>query len=342
MWKGFNQYIGIDLGTSHTVIFSKDKGVLLREPTALAVEKNTQNIVAFGTEAYEMTGKTPAQLEVICPLHDGVIADFSMSVTLLKHFFKQALKSGSPLNRLHMMVSVPCGTSTVKRRAVQDAVLQAGGKKVEIVECPLASALGSGLPVHEPAGHMVVNIGAGTIQAAMISLGGMADSYTVNKGGKSIERAILEYMKKSHNLFIGELTAEWIKTTFCTALLPQEDETLEVPGNDMVSGLPRKAKISKKELNGLLREFISDLVHLIRISLEKSPPELAGDVIENGIMLCGGGALLTGLDRRLSEETNIPVFLADDPIHCTAIGLGRMIREPRASLWQQMMETSLK
>ncbi|WP_134699445.1 rod shape-determining protein [Ammoniphilus sp. YIM 78166] len=342
MWKGFNQYIGIDLGTSHTVIYTKDQGVILREPTVLAVEKHTQEIVAYGTEAYDMTGKTPAHLEVISPLHDGVIADFAMSVALLKHYFKKALKGGSLINRLHMMVSVPCGTSTVKRRAVQDAVQQAGGKKVEIVECPLASALGSELPVHEPTGHMVVNIGAGTTQASMISLGGMADSYTLNKGGKSIERAILEYMKKKHNLLIGELTAEWIKITFCTALLLEDDETMEVPGNDMVSGLPRKVIISKKELNGLLNEFISDLVHLIRISLEKSPPELAGDVIGNGIMLCGGGALLAGLDRRLSEETNIPVFLADDPIHCTAIGLGRMVNEPRTSLWQQMMQASPK
>lgn len=333
---GINRYIGIDLGTSQTLISVEDHHIMLNEPSVVAVRDHSEEIVAYGTEAEEMIGRAPENMKVISPLNDGVIGHFDLTVSMLKHFIKQINGGKRGLwFRPQIAITVPCGISSVKRRAVEDAAIQAGAQKAIILEAPLVSAIGSGLDVYEPVGHMVVDIGGGTTQTAVLSLGGIVESHYINKGGKSIDKQIIEHMKRTYNLFIGPATAEEVKKTIGTASHTPSSETFDVPGMDLVSGMPKKKTIESGELRPILDDFVDHLVHSIRMTIEKAPPELAGDVMEQGIVLCGGGAKLKGLSERLSEEISIPINLAEKPEECAALGVAAILKGMgRPSFWK--------
>ncbi len=336
MWIGLKQLIGIDLGTSHTLISSQDQDIRLKEPSVVALREQSGEVVAFGTEAEEMIGRAPENMMIISPLNDGVIGHFDLTVVMLKHFLKQVSGGNKRLLfRPQIAITVPCGISNVKKRAAEDAAIQAGAQKAIILETPLASAIGSGLNVYEPVGHMVVDIGGGTTQTAIISLGGIVECHYVNKGGKSIDQLIIEYMKKTYNLLIGPATAEEVKKTIGSTSLTPSSETFEVPGMDLVSGMPMRRSIVSRELGQILNDFVDHLVHSIRNTIEKAPPELAGDVMEHGMVLCGGGAKLKGLPERLSEEIGITVTLAENPEDCAVLGVATVLKNMwRPSLWK--------
>lgn len=332
---GLNPFIGIDLGTSHTLISDQDQQIRLNEPSVVAVREQTGEMIAYGTEAEEMIGRAPENMTVVSPIHDGVIGHFDLTVSMLRHFLKQFSGGKKLLFRPQIAITVPCGISSVKRRAAEDAAIQAGAQKVIILEAPLASAIGSGLDVYEPVGHMVVDIGGGTTQTAILSLGGIVESHYINKGGKSIDKLIIEYMKRTYNMLIGPATAEEVKKTIGTASHSAPPETFDVPGMDLVSGMPKKRTIDSGEIRPILDDFVDHLVHSVRTTIEKAPPELAGDVMEHGIVLCGGGANLKGLAEKLSEEISIPINLAGKPEYCAALGVGAVLKNmDRPSIWK--------
>jgi len=276
-----------------------------------------------------MIGRTPANLEVVYPLQDGVIANFDMTTAMLKHFIGKIQKK-SWFGSTQVFISVPCGVTNVQRRAVEETALQKGSGKTVAIEEPLAAAIGAGLPVTEPTGCMVLDIGGGTSQVAVISLGGIVVSRYVRRGGMSIDRDIIDYVKRTHNVLIGERTAEDIKKNVATVIRPAEDVSMDIRGRDLVNGLPKTITIKASEIYDLLNEFILVIVDHIRQAIEECPPELAGDVMERGILLCGGGALLQGMDQRLQAETGVPVNLADQPLECVALGAGQMLTSDRS------------
>lgn len=323
--RGFETKLGIDLGTSTTIIYEKGKGIVLSEPSVVAFNRENGGIEAAGEEARAMVGRTPGYLEVIFPLKDGVIANFDMTTVMLQHFVKKLEGKLPFLRTTSMFISVPCGITNVQKRAVEETVIRKGAKKAVAIEEPLAAALGAGLPVDEPTGCIVVDIGGGTIQVAVLSLGGIVVSHSVNRGGTSIDKEIAEYVKRTYNLAIGLRTAEEIKIRIGSAVLPEETSAMDIRGRDLVTGLPKTLNISAREVHSILGDFISAAVEAVRTTLEQCPPELAGDIMDRGIMLCGGGALLSGLDRRLQEEIRVPVQMADRPQECVALGIGRMI-----------------
>ena len=319
---------GVDLGTCNTIIYKHGKGIVLQEPSVVAVNRDTGEIAAFGEEAKAMIGRTPANLEVVYPLQDGVIANFDMTTAMLKHFIGKIQKK-SWFGSTQVFISVPCGVTNVQRRAVEETALQKGSGKTVAIEEPLAAAIGAGLPVTEPTGCMVLDIGGGTSQVAVISLGGIVVSRYVRRGGMSIDRDIIDYVKRTHNVLIGERTAEDIKKNVATVIRPTEDVSMDIRGRDLVNGLPKTITIKASEIYDLLNEFILVIVDHIRQAIEECPPELAGDVMERGILLCGGGALLQGMDQRLQAETGVPVNLADQPLECVALGAGQMLTSVR-------------
>lgn len=324
-FKGFETKLAVDLGTSTTIIYQKGKGIVLNEPSVVAYNRHSGAIEAAGEEARAMVGRTPEYLEVIFPLKDGVIANFDMTTVMLQHFVQKLEGRMSFFRSTSMHISVPCGITNVQKRAVEETVIRKGAKKAVAVEEPLAAALGAGLPVEEPTGCIVVDIGGGTTQVAVLSLGGIVVSHSVNRGGMSIDREIAEYVKKSYNLAIGQRTAEEVKIRIGSAVLPGKETAMDVRGRDLLTGLPKTLSVSAEEIHSLLEDFILATVEAVRTTLEQCPPELAGDIMDRGIMLCGGGALLCGLDRRLQEEIRVPVQIADRPQECTALGIGRMI-----------------
>lgn len=322
----FTKEVGIDLGTANTLVYLKGKGVILREPSVVAVNNHTGQVLAVGLDAKQMIGRTPGNITAIRPLKDGVIADFETTQGMLKYFIKKAV-GNNPLARPRVVICVPSGVTEVEKRAVVDSAMSAGAKEAFLIEEPMASAIGSGLPVAEPSGSMVVDIGGGTSEVAVISLGGVVVSRSLRVAGDEFDDAIIHYIKKEYNLMIGERTAEDIKLKIGSAYPQDREETYDVSGRDLVTGLPKELAISSEEIRESLREPINSIVDSIKFTLEKTPPELASDIMERGIMLTGGGAMLKGFDRLISEETGIPVFTAEQPIDCVVLGTGKVLEE---------------
>ncbi|MDR1701534.1 MAG: rod shape-determining protein [Sporomusaceae bacterium] len=318
--------IGVDLGTANILIYIKGKGVVLQEPSVVALDMDSKRILAIGEEARRMLGRTPGNIAAIRPLRDGVIADYDTTENMLKYFI-QKVAGKSYFFKPRIMICVPSGVTTVEKRAVQEAAMQAGASKVFLIEEPLAAALGAGLEISEPCGAMVVDIGGGTTDVAVLSLGGMVINESIRIGGDKLDEAIVRYVKKEYNVMIGERTAESIKMTIATVVTSGARDTasMEIRGRDLVSGLPKTLRIHSGEIRDALSESIYMIVHCVKSVLEKTPPELAADIVDRGIVLTGGGALLDGLDKLLSLETGIPVYLADDPLSCVAVGTGKAL-----------------
>jgi rod shape-determining protein MreB len=318
--------MGVDLGTANTLVYVKGKGIVIREPSVVAIRTDTGAIEAVGEQAKQMIGRTPGNIVAVRPMKDGVIADFQTTATMLRYFIRQAMRNKSPLTgKPRVMISVPSGITAVEKRAVEDAAVEAGAKHAQTIEEPMAAAIGAGLPVGEPTGSMVVDIGGGTTEVAIISLGGIVTSRSIRVAGDEMDEAIIQYIKKAYNLMIGERTAEEIKTTIGTALPTEENESMDIRGRDLVTGLPKTFTITASEISQALADTVGAIVDAVKVTLEKSPPELAADIMDRGIVLTGGGALLRNLDRLLSNETGMPVIVADNPLDCVAIGTGKAL-----------------
>lgn len=322
----FTKEIGIDLGTANILVYLKGKGIILREPSVVAVNNNTGQVLAVGLDAKQMIGRTPGNITAIRPLKDGVIADFETTQGMLKYFMRKAV-GNSPLAKPRVVICVPSGVTEVEKRAVVDSAMSAGAKEAYLIEEPMASAIGAGLPVAEPSGSMVVDIGGGTSEVAVISLGGVVVSRSLRIAGDEFDDAIVHYIKKEYNLMIGERSAEDIKLKIGSAYPSDREETYKVSGRDLVTGLPKELAVSSEEIRDALREPVNAVVESIKYTLEKTPPELASDIMERGIMLTGGGALLKGFDKLISEETGIPVFIAEEPLDCVVLGTGKVLEE---------------
>jgi len=322
----FSRDIGIDLGTANTLVHVKGKGIVVREPSVVAINKKSNDILAVGDAAKEMIGRTPGNIIAIRPMKDGVIADFDITQAMLKYFIKKALSKGI-IGKPRVVICVPSGVTEVEKRAVEEASLAAGAKEAYLIEEPMAAAIGANLPVEEPSGSMVVDIGGGTSEVAVISLGGIVTSKSLRIAGDELDEGIVHYVKKEYNLMIGERTAEEIKMTIGAAYPRPKEESMEIRGRDLVSGLPKNIVITSTEVADALREPINAIVDSIKYTLEKTPPELAADIMDRGIMLTGGGALLSGLDRLIRDETGMPVTIAENPLDCVAMGSGKVLEE---------------
>ncbi len=320
----FSRNIGIDLGTANTLVYVKGKGVVLREPSVVAIRKDTGSILAVGEEAKRMIGRTPGNIVAIRPMKDGVIADFDVTQIMLRHFIAKAYHHRSLFLPL-VVVCVPSGVTEVEKRAVLDATKQAGAKEAFLIEEPMAAAIGAGLPVEEPTGSMIVDVGGGTSEVAVISLGGIVTSKSLRVGGDEMDEAIINYIKKTYNLMIGERTAEEVKIRIGSAFRVSDEEHMEIRGRDLVTGLPKVLTISSWEIEEALAEPVSAIMETIKITLERTPPELAADIMEKGIIMSGGGSLLKGLDKLIAEETGMPVYLAENPLDCVVLGAGKAL-----------------
>jgi rod shape-determining protein MreB len=326
----FRSDIGIDLGTANCLVFVKDKGIVLQEPSVVAITENTKEVLAVGTDAKRMLGRTPGNIRAVRPMKDGVIADFEITEHMLRYFIQKAMTHVPWRQRLlqpRVLVAVPSGITEVENRAVKDSAKRAGAGDVVLVEEPMAAAIGVGLPVSEPSGSMIVDIGGGTTEVAVISLSGIVWARSVRVGGDELDAAICQHMKRVYNLMIGERTSEKIKMDIGSAYPTNDDASMEVKGRDLVSGLPKTIRITAGEIRMALQEPITSIIEAVRTTLERCPPELAADLIDRGIMLAGGGALLTGLDRLIVEETGLPVFVAEDPLKAVVKGTGIMLQE---------------
>lgn len=317
--------MGIDLGTANTLIYVKGKGITLREPSVVAVKNDsTRQSFAVGADAKKMIGRTPANIVAIRPLKDGVIADFDATQSMMKYFIKKAFKKGS-FARPRIVACYPSGVTQVERNAIEEAIHQAGAKKVYMLPEPMAAAIGAGLPVEEPIGSMVVDIGGGTSEVAIISLGGIVTSKSLRVAGDEFDMAIVSYIKKKYSLMIGERTAEKIKIEIGSAYSYGTENTMEIRGRDLITGLPKVLTVSSEEIREALSESVNSIIDAIKTTLEKAPPELAADIMDKGIVLTGGGALLQGFDELIEEKTDLKVIIADEPLDCVAIGAGRAL-----------------
>ncbi|MBE3591622.1 MAG: rod shape-determining protein [Thermoanaerobacter sp.] len=332
--RGFSRDIGIDLGTATTLVYVQGKGIVLREPSVVAMRTDSKTILAVGEEAKKMVGRTPGNIIAIRPMRDGVIADFDITKAMLDHFISK-VNPRKGLFRPRVIVGIPSGVTEVEKRAVIEAALQAGAKEAHTVEEPMAAAIGAGLPVEEPTGSMVVDIGGGTTDVAVISLGGIVTNKSLRVGGDEMDEAIINYIKREYNLMIGERTAEEIKIQIGSAFPKDKEETMDIRGRDLVSGLPKTLKITSTEILEALKDPISSIIEAIKMTLEKTPPELAADIMDRGIMLTGGGALLSGIDKLIREETGMPVQIADQPTDCVALGAGKILEE--SSLFRRVL-----
>ena len=328
IWGVFSHDLGVDLGTATTLIFVKGEGIILCEPSVVAIQKDTKNVLAVGEEAKRMLGKTPGNIVAIRPLRDGVIADFDISEEMLRYFIRKANPKRFP-GRPRMVIAVPTGITEVEKRAVKESAFRAGTREVFWIEEPIAAAIGVGLPIEEPTGCMIIDVGGGTTEIAVISLGGVVFAKSIRVGGDEMDFAIMEYMKKNYNLLIGERTAEDIKIKIGSAYPLEEEMEMEVKGRDMISGLPKYVKINSSEVREALQGPIREIIEATKITLEMTPPELAADLIERGIVMAGGGSQLRGLDKLISQETGLPVFVADDPVTAVALGTGKVLEEFR-------------
>ncbi len=322
----FTKDIGIDLGTANTLIFMKGKGIIMREPSVVAVDTRSDRVRYVGQEAKDVIGRTPGSIVAVRPLKDGVIADFDITASMLEIFIKKVFNNSS-FARPRVVICIPSGVTAVERRAVKEATLKAGAKQVSIIEEPMAAAIGAGMPVAEATGSMVVDIGGGTSEVAVISLGGIVAARSVRVGGDEFDLSIIQYVKKKYNLLIGERTAEAIKINIGSAYPYEEEEPMEIKGRNLVDGLPKNIYITPAEIRDALEDPLSAVLDAIKVTLERTPPELSADIIDHGITLTGGGALLKNLDKLVAEETGMPVYIAENPLDCVAIGTGRVLED---------------
>lgn len=319
--------IGIDLGTANILIYSKTKGIILNEPSIVALDLQTQQVIAVGKEAKEMVGKTPRNIVSIRPLESGVIADYDVTTQMLKVLLKKASKkAGYSLRKPTVVICTPSGSTSVERRAIHNALTSYGAKQVHLIEEPVAAAIGAGLPVEEPIANVVVDIGGGTTEIGIISFGGVVSSQAVRIGGDNFDEDIINFIRKKHNILIGERTAENIKFELAYAHPNHNEETMEVRGRDLVTGLPKTVTISSKEIYHAIKNSLEKILEGVHTTLESSPPELSGDIVDRGIVLTGGGALLKGIKEWLATEINVPVHLAPEPLEAVAIGTGKALK----------------
>ncbi|TRZ96375.1 rod shape-determining protein [bacterium] len=322
----FSNDMGIDLGTASTLVYVKGEGVVLCEPSVVAIERGTSHVLAVGDEAKRMLGRTPGNIIAIRPMKDGVIADFEITEAMLRYFIKK-VHHRWVLVRPRIVIAIPSGITEVEKRAVKDSAERAGAREVFLIEEPIAAAIGVGLPIQEPIGNMVIDIGGGTTEIAVISLAGIVFSKSIRIGGDEMDEAIIEYLKKTYNVMVGERTAENIKIKIGSAYPLEEEMTLEAKGRDLVAGLPKTVTISSEEIREALQEPLRAILETAKISLERTPPELAADLIDHGIVMAGGGSLLRGLDKLIAEETGLPVHIADDPLTAVVAGTGKVLNE---------------
>ena len=320
----FSRDMGIDLGTANTLVFLKGKGIIIREPSVVAIQKDTNEILAVGEEAKEMIGRTPSNIVAIRPMKDGVIADFDTTSAMLKYFIKKVIGSKT-LVRPRVVVGIPSGVTEVEKRAVIDATIQAGAREAYLIEEPMAAAIGAGLPVQEATGNMVVDIGGGTTEVAVISLGGIVTSRSIRIGGDKMDEAIIQYIKKTYSLLIGDRTAEDVKKNIGSAIATNKDATYEIRGRDLVTGLPKTIIVTEEQVQQALNEPVAGIIDAVKNTLEHTPPELASDIMDRGIIMTGGASMLRRLDQLLSMETGMPVYLSDDALSCVAIGTGKAV-----------------
>jgi rod shape-determining protein MreB len=325
----FSNDLAIDLGTANTLIYAKGKGIISSEPSVVAIRREARGqkkVLAVGKEAKDMLGRTPGSIEAIRPMKDGVIADFEITEAMLRYFIRKA-HNRATLIRPRIIVGVPFGITEVEKRAVRESAESAGAREVYLIEEPMAAAIGAGLPITEPTGNMIVDIGGGTTEVAVISLAGIVYSQSVRVAGDKMDEAIVQFIKRNYNLLIGERTAELIKICLGNAFPENETKTMEIKGRDLVGGIPRTLEINSDEIREAIAEPVHAIIEAIKTTLERTPPELAGDIVDKGIMLAGGGALLRGLNKLIHEETGLPVMIADDPLSCVALGAGKALDE---------------
>jgi rod shape-determining protein MreB len=322
----FSRDLGIDLGTATTLVFARGEGIILCEPSVVAINKDNNRALAFGNEAKGMLGRTPANIVAVRPMRDGVIADFEITEMMLRHFINKS-HNRSAFVRPRIVIGVPSGITGVEKRAVLDAAMHAGAREAYLVEEPMAAAIGANLPVSEAQGSMIVDIGGGTTEVAVLALGGIVVSKSIRVAGDEMDEAIVAHCRKNYNLLIGERTAEQIKIDIGSAYPLPEEKTIEVRGRDLVTGLPKTLTLTSSEVRDALAEPVATVVDAVRTTLEKTPPELAADIMDRGIVMAGGGSLLRGLDKYLAQETEMPVYVVDDPISCVAYGTGKILDE---------------
>lgn len=330
LWGILSNDLAIDLGTANTLIYVKGQGIVCNESSVVAVQKDARGgrrVLAVGLEAKRMLGRTPGNIVAIRPLKDGVIADFEITEAMLKYFIEKVHNHRRHLVRPRVVICVPNGITEVEKRAVKESAESAGAREVYLMEEPMAAAIGAGLPITEPVGNMIVDIGGGTTEVAVISLAGVVFSRSIRVGGDKMDEAISQYIKRKYNLLIGERTAELIKITIGSAYPGDEIQTMEIKGRDLVAGVPKTVQLTDEEIRDSLLESINQIVEAVRIALERTPPELASDIVDKGIVLAGGGALLRNLDVLLREETGLPVVLADDPLTAVVMGAGKALDE---------------
>jgi rod shape-determining protein MreB len=322
----FTRDMGVDLGTANTLVYVRREGIVVREPSVVARRVDGGEVLAVGDEAKKMIGRTPGDIVATRPLRDGVIADFDTTASMLSYFIRRGLR-GRSLMRPRVIVGIPSGVTEVEKRAVIDATLQAGAREAYLIEEPMAAAIGAGLPVSEPVGSMVVDIGGGTTEVAVIALGGIVTARSIRVAGDEMDEAIIQYARKAYNLLIGERTAEEIKIRIGSAYPQKDEQTIEVRGRDLVSGLPRTVRMTSTEIREAMAEPIAAIVEAVKMTLERTPPELAADIVDRGIIMAGGGSLLRGLDRLLGEETGMPVMPTEDPLSSVVLGTGKALEE---------------
>ncbi len=325
--------MAIDLGTANTLVYVKGRGIVLNEPSVVAIQTKAgkKHVLAVGNEAKLMLGRTPGNIEAIRPMRDGVIADFEVAEEMIKHFIRKVHNRRSFASP-QIVVCVPSGATAVERRAIQESALSAGARRVNLIEEPVAAAIGAGLPVSEPTGSMVVDVGGGTTEVAVLSLGGVVYSRSVRVGGDKMDEAIIAYIRRMHNLLVGEASSERIKKEIGSACPPADGNglTMEIKGRDLMNGVPKEVTIGQRQIAESLAEPVGAIVEAVKVALESTPPELAADIVDKGIVLTGGGALLTNLDQVLREETGLPVSIADEPLSCVALGTGRALENMKA------------
>jgi len=324
----FSNDIGIDLGTATTLVYLRGEGIVLCEPSVVAIYKNTNEVLAVGEEAKKMLGKTPGSIIAIRPMKDGVIADFDVTESMLRYFIKKALPR-KLFSMPRIVIAIPSGITEVEKRAVKDSAIRAGARKVILIEQSIAAAIGLGLPIAEPQGNMIIDIGGGTTEIAVISLGGTVYSRSIRVGGDEMDESIIEHMKKTYNLMIGERTAEEIKIKIGSAWPLDEELSIEVRGRDLITGLPKFIRVNSEEIREALQVPLKEILEATKVTLERTPPELAADLIERGIVLAGGGSLLKGLDKLISEQTGLACFVAEDPLTAVALGTGKILEDPK-------------
>ena len=333
--------MAIDLGTANTLVYVKGRGIVLNEPSVVAIthKGGKKQVLAVGNDAKMMLGRTPGHIEAIRPMRDGVIADFEVAEVMIKHFIRKVHNRRSFANPM-IIVCVPSGSTAVERRAIQESALSAGARRVFLIEEPMAAAIGAGLPVQEPTGSMVVDVGGGTTEVAVLSLGGIVYSRSVRVGGDKMDEAIIAYIRRNHNLLIGEATAERIKKEIGSAVAPDEGlgVVMDIRGRDLLNGVPKEISISQRQVAEAMAEPVSAIIEAVKVALEATPPELAADIVDKGIVLTGGGALLHNLDQLLRNETGLPISIADDPLSCVALGTGRALEN--AKVMRSMLSTA--